>query len=146
MAVSFKVVDNRTSISKKIKQLQDELVDYRTFFLQGMATEVIFASPVDTGTYITNHTISNNTPGGSASSVGKPKGQDYGTYAQIGLDKLFSDIDALGDNNLTSVRLTNISEHAGYVEYELGYAPYTTTRNKANVISAEAAAKAKGSA
>lgn len=143
MPVSFKVVDNRTSISRKIKELEDQITNYRTYFLQGMAEQVVLESPVDTGTYITSHTISSSIPGGMTSSVGKPKNQDWGTYAQIGLDKLFADIDALPDKTLTSIRMSNTAEHAGYVEYELGYAPYTTVRNMANVISAQAAAKAK---
>ena len=143
MPVSFKVVDNRTNISKKIKKLQDELEDYKIYFLQGMATEIILASPVYTGTYITSHRITSTIPGGYTSSYGKSGPQDYGTYAQIGLDQLFDDIDALAGTDLTSIRMTNISEHASLVEYELGHAPYTTTRNRANVISKDAAARAK---
>lgn len=143
MPVSFKVVDGRTSIAEKILQVEQKVKNYRKFFLQGMAEQVILESPVDTGTYITSHSISSNTPGGMTSSVGKPKNQDWGTYAQIGLDKLFADIDALPDKTLTSIRMSNTAEHAGYVEHELGYAPYTTVRNMANVISAQAAAKAK---
>ena len=143
MTVSFKVIDNRTSISGKIKDMERQLENYKVFFLQGMAEEIILASPVDTGTYITSHTISSSIPGGFTSSLGKPKNQDFSTYAQIGLNGLFSDIEAVRDLDLTAIRISNVSGHAHVVEYELGYAPYTMARDKASIISQTAAIKAK---
>lgn len=144
MTVSFKVVDNRSSISSKIKELSQSLDNYKEYFLQGMADEIILTSPVDTGTYITSHTLSNGTQGGFTSSFGKPKGRSFTEYAQKGLDALYGDISAIGDD-WTSARFSNIALHASDVEYEHGYAVYTTARNKANLISKQAAERARAS-
>ena len=144
MAVSFKVIDNRTSFSKKIKELEQKLDSFRTYFLEEMATEIIFLSPVDTGTYITSHVVSTNIPGNFTSSFGKPRNQDYTTFANEGLSNLYEDIAALPDDaNLNLVRFTNTSIHASDVEYLHGYSTYTIARSRANVIAANAAAKAE---
>ena len=121
MAVSFKVIDNRSNISRKIKELQDQLGNYKTYFLQGMANSLIANSPVDTGNYV----------------------QDYNTQYQLGLDRLSADITALADNDLNNVVFTNVAVYAYDVEYTYGHAPFTITRNLASTISSDAAARAK---
>jgi hypothetical protein len=145
--VRFKILDNRTSIAQKIKEQERQLNNYRDFFLEGAATEVILESPVDTGTYITSHEIkAGRGSSGSSSSKGKPRNQPYEPYANEGLSSLFADIEALPEASaLSMVSISNYSEHARDVEYTHGYAPYTTLRDKANVIAARAAERAKAS-
>lgn len=144
MPVSFKVVDNRTNVSKKIEELNNKLENYGKYFLEGMATQIVLTSPVDTGTYMEAHELGMGTSGGYSSSYGKPKNQDYNAYAQSTLDRLIAAIDSLGEN-WTNARFSNNALHASDVEYEHGYAVYTMARNKAPLIAQEAAQRAKGS-
>ena len=143
MAVSFKVIDNRSNISRKIKELQDQLGNYKTYFLQGMANSLIANSPVDTGNYVTSFRVGNSRSTEVTDSIGKPKNQDYNTQYQLGLDRLSADITALADNDLNNVVFTNVAVYAYDVEYTYGDAPFTITRNLASNISKDAAARAK---
>ena len=144
MPVSFKVVDNRTNVSKKIEQLNNQLENYGKYFLEGMATEIVLNSPVDTGTYMEAHSLGTTTANGFSSSYGKPKNQDYNAFAQPALDRLLASISSLGEN-WTNARFSNNALHASDVEYEHGYAVYTIARNKAPIIAQEASQRAKGS-
>ena len=142
MPVSFKVVDNRTNISKKIQELNNQLENYGKFFLEGMANEIVLASPVDTGTYMESHSLGQTTPTGFNSSFGKPKKQPYDTYAQATLNRLYASIESLG-GDWTTAKFSNIALHANEVEYEHGYGVYTMARDKAPLIAQEAAQRAK---
>ena len=105
--------------------------------LNGFANEVILHSmdTVDTGTYVTSHVISSAPLNESNSSKGKPRGQDPSAKSQEGLNNLVSDITSLGDlKTLNRAFLQNVSYHAMLVEYEHGYAVYTKTRSRRNVI------------
>lgn len=142
--VRFKVVDNRTKVAQKIHELSEQVDRFAKFYLEGLATEVIFASPVDTGTYITSHHITKTYPAGETSSNGKPRQQAWEPFAQEGLDNLFAEIAALGPlDSVSSVYIANNAVHANAVEYTHGYAPYGTARANAAAISAEALAKAR---
>ena len=143
MAVSFKVIDNRSNISRKIKELQDQLGNYKTYFLQGMANSLITNSPVDTGNYVQSFRVGNSRASGFTDSIGKLRDRNYSIEMQEGLDQLSADITALGDNNLNNVVFTNIAVYAYDVEYTYGHAPFTITRNLASTISSDAAARAK---
>ena len=143
MAVSFKVIDNRSNISRKIKELQDQLGNYKTYFLQGMANSLITNSPVDTGNYVQSFRVGNSRASGFTDSIGKPRGRNYSIEMQEGLDQLSADITALSDNNLNNVVFTNVAVYAYDVEYTYGHAPFTITRNLASTISSDAAARAK---
>ena len=144
MPVSFKVVDNRTSISKKIAELNQQLDSYGKFFLADMASQIVLTSPVDTGTYMESHNLGSSSVGGSESSFGKPRNQDYNNYAQPTLDRLTASIEGLGDN-WTNAVFSNNALHADKVEYEHGYGVYTMARNLAPEISKRAAERAKNS-
>jgi hypothetical protein len=150
MAVSFKVIDNRTSISKKIKELEQKLDNFRRYFLEAMAHDLITLSPADTGNYIQSHRIAYGTVGGTTTSIGKKryKGAAKGMFAPAAEAQLLSDIAALPtDGAMTSIKFTNIAEYADKVEYTgwqyTGpYKTYTITRNRANIHVESAAAKA----
>tara|TARA_R110000850_G_scaffold99506_3_gene206158 strand:+ start:640 stop:1098 length:459 start_codon:yes stop_codon:yes gene_type:complete len=150
MPVSFKVIDNRTSISKKIKDMERQLENYKVFFLQDMAEYIVSLSPVDTGTYIMSHNLASNTVGGVTKSDGKPRNQPYQPFVDAALSKLFSQIAGLSDSELSSLKFTNTAFHANKVEYESNLlkdpskgAVYTSARREANNISSRAAIKAK---
>jgi hypothetical protein len=143
MSVAFKVIDNRTSFSSKIKDLEQKLDNYRTFFLQGTADVLIMNSPVITGNYANSFTVGTSRASGSTSSFGKEKDYDYGTHLQTGIDSLYADIARLPDAGLTSIVFTNKAEYAYDVEYTLGHAPFTKARNLASQISDKAAARAR---
>jgi hypothetical protein len=143
MAVSFKVIDNRSNVSRKIKELQDQLVNYKTYFLQGMANSLIANSPVDTGNYVTSFRVGNSRSTEVTDSIGKPRGENYNEQYELGINKLSADITALADNDLNNVVFTNVAVYAYDVEYTYGDAPFTITRNLAPTISSDAAARAK---
>lgn len=142
--VRFKVVDNRTKVSEEIKRLEEQLDKFTKYYLEGLATEVVLESPVDTGTYITSHHITQTAPSGQTSSHGKPRQQDWETFAQQALNNLFAEIEAFGPlDKVTTYYIANNASHANFVEYEHGYAPYSKARASAGKISSEAAAKAR---
>lgn len=143
MAVSFKVIDNRSNISRKIKELQEQLGNYKTYFLQGMANSLIANSPVDTGNYVTSFRVGNSRSTEVTDSIGKPRGKNYNKQYELGINKLSADITALADNDLNNVVFTNVAVYAYDVEYTYGHAPFTITRNLASTISSDAAARAK---
>ena len=58
--IKFKLVDNRTRVSKKIKELQEKLEEFPKEFMRITADIVIENSPVDTGTYMDAHDVSRN--------------------------------------------------------------------------------------
>ena len=55
--IKFKLIDNRTRVSKKIAQLQEKLEQFPKEFMKITADIVIKNSPVDTGTYMDAHQI-----------------------------------------------------------------------------------------
>lgn len=141
--VQFKVVDDRTSLANKLKKLEDLVEDFGEEYLRGMANSVVLDSPVDTGTYMESHRIGNAPASGITSSKGKPKDQPFGAIAQSELNRLYADIEALKDKDLSTVYFSNIAEHATEVEYQHGYEVYSRARSKSPQIAKEAAAKAK---
>ena len=129
--IKFKLVDNRTRVARKIKELQDQLEELPKVFMKKTADEIVFNSPVDTGTYMDAHNI--GIVGSLTISNGKPRNQPWQPYAQTAIERLYAQIDGL-DFNTTKHYISNNSAHAWKVEYELQYAPYTITRAKAQAL------------
>ena len=129
--VRFKIVDNRLAVSKKIKELQERLGRLPKEYLKEFANEVVLNSPVDTGTYMDAHNV--GVEGPVVSSHGKPRNQPYEPHANDALARLYAQIDALPDEQ-TKYYISNNSVHAFRVEYEYGYAPYTTARARAQEL------------
>lgn len=126
----------------KFRKMENAIEGYYQFYLQGMANQLILFSPVDTGTYITNHNLGTGSSGGSISSKGKPRNQPWSTFADQGLGRLAADISAMASQP-ASVTFSNSAEHAFEVEYDHGYAPYTKTAREHGNIAARAAAQAE---
>lgn len=139
--IKFKLTDRRTNVSKRIDALKEQLEELPKEFMRRTVDEIVAYSPVDTGTYMDAHNI--GTTRGASSSFGKPQNQDYQPYADAATERLYAQIEALGPE-VTRHYISNNSLHAWKVEYEHGWAPYTSARSRAKVILDEAIAKVMG--
>lgn len=118
-----------------IQKIEKDLQDVRDEFLTNMAEDIVSSSKptVDTGAYITSHSIRTTRGGGrSRSSHNKPKGQSPEAKAAEALDQLMGDIAALPADQ-QQVFLSNNAPHANIVEYTHGYAVYEGVRNRAGI-------------
>ena len=141
--IKFKLIDNRTSVSKRIKELEQKLEEFPKEFMRITADVIIKNSPVDTGTYMDAHQI--GTSESITTSHGKPHNQSYGDFASEARDRLYSQINGLNVDG-SNWFITNNSAHAIRVEYTgwdnvPAYSPYTIARGYAPVALEEAKAK-----
>jgi hypothetical protein len=124
------------SFASLLKNVEQRLDEVRDEFLRNVAEDLVNSSPVDTGTYVKNHSITTSSgSGGSQSSHGKEK--DTGAARGVALDKLEGQIAAL-PAEATKVYIANRSPHANQVEYggwarTPPYAVYTGVRARANI-------------
>ena len=129
-----------------IQKIEDDLHKVRNEFLLNMAEDIVTSSKptVDTGAYITSHSIRTTRGAGrSRSSHGKPTGQDPEAKAAEAMGQLMDDIASLPDDQ-TQVYLTNNSPHANIVEYSHGYAVYEGVRSRAKYHLEKAINEVKG--
>ena len=147
--IKFKLVDNRTRVSKKIKELQERLEQFPKEFMRITADIIIENSPVDTGTYMDAHQI--GTKESITTSHGKPHNQPHSNFADAARDRLYSQINGLSVDG-SNWYITNNSAHNIRVEYtgwfdkdgnktQSEYAPYTIARGYAPVALEEAKAR-----
>lgn len=137
------------SLTAIVKKIEGQLDDVKILFLQKVAQTLVSYSPVDTGAYITSHTITGRSGNGrSRTSHGKPKRQSFGLKASESLSQLMSDIGTLSKDE-TKTYISNRSPHNKIVEYgganwrRGGYNTYTRTRAVAPMLLAEAIQEAK---
>ena len=133
-------------LTSLINKIENRLHEVRDQFLINMAEDIVATSipTVDTGAYITSHSIRTTRGAGrSRSSHGKPTGQDPNAKAAEALGQLMEDISSLPEDQ-TQVFLTNNSPHANIVEYVHGYAVYESVRNRAKIHLQDAIAEVKG--
>lgn len=122
------------SFKSMLKKVEGDLDLIRDEFLLNIAEDLVQSSPVDTGTYVKNHSITTSSgSGGRQSSHGKDP--DDGSARDVALDKLNGQIAALPADT-TTVYIANRSPHAAKVEYggwaRTGpYAVYTGVRTRA---------------
>ena len=141
--IKFKLIDNRTSVSKRIKELEQKLEEFPKEFMRITADVIIKNSPVDTGTYMDAHQI--GTSESITTSHGKPHNQPYSNFADAARDRLYSQINGLSVDG-SDWFITNNSAHAIRVEYtgwnsKPAYSPYTIARGYAPIALEEAKAK-----
>ena len=141
--IRFKLVDNRTRVSKKIKELQEKLEEFPKQFMRITADIIIGNSPVDTGTYMDAHQI--GTSESITTSHGKPHNQPYNNFADAARDRLYSQINGLSVDG-SNWFITNNSAHNIKVEYtgwdsKPAYSPYTIARGYAPIALEEAKAR-----
>ena len=141
--IKFKLIDNRTSVSKRIKELEQKLEEFPKEFMRITADVIIKNSPVDTGTYMDAHQI--GTSESITTSHGKPHNQPYGNFADAARDRLYSQINGLNVDG-SDWFITNNSAHNMRVEYtgwnsKPAYSPYTIARGYAPIALEEAKAR-----
>lgn len=135
------------SFSSLLKKVEKDLDLVRDEFLRNVAEDLVNSSPVDTGTYVRNHSITTSSgAGGRSSSHGKPP--DDGSARTDALAKLDGQISGL-PSDATQVYISNRSPHANRVEYggwakTSPYAVYTTVRARAGLHLQNAINKVKG--
>jgi len=121
------------SLTQLIRGIERDLVEVRTLFLKNVASEIVDESPVDTGTYVMGHNVSAKSSAGQFTGqsvyIG-PRGADKASMQNAARTKMFSEIDALPDNQ-TVVNISNAVGHAQIVEYK--HKPvYSIARNNAS--------------
>ena len=141
--IKFKIIDNRTKVSKRIKELEQKLEEFPKEFMKITADVIIKNSPVDTGTYMDAHQI--GTSESITTSHGKPHNQPYSNFAEAARDRLYSQINGLNVDG-SDWFITNNSAHATRVEYtgwnsKPAYSPYTMARGYAPIALEEAKAR-----
>ena len=141
--IKFKLIDNRTRVSKRIKELEQKLEEFPKEFMRITADVIIKNSPVDTGTYMDAHQI--GTSESITTSHGKPHNQSYGDFASEARDRLYSQINGLSVDG-SNWFITNNSAHNVRVEYTgwdnvPAYSPYTIARGYAPIALEEAKAR-----
>ena len=141
--IKFKIIDNRTKVSKRIKELEQKLEEFPKEFMKITADVIIKNSPVDTGTYMDAHQI--GTSESITTSHGKPHNQPYSNFADAARDRLYSQINGLSVDGADWF-ITNNSAHNIRVEYtgwnsKPAYSPYTIARGYAPIALEEAKAR-----
>lgn len=121
---------NEKSWTTKVKALLDEVEEESKDTLKDIASYIIRKSPVQTGAYITSHSVSYSNGGvtRSRSSNNKPKIEVEEGQA-IAQQQMFSDIENLDfiANAGTSIKFTNRAPHAQIVEDK--YQVYGSTKD-----------------
>lgn len=134
------------SFASLIKKIEQDLDQVRDEFLRNIAEDLVASSPVDTGTYVSNHSITTSSgSGGKKNSHGKSP--DTGTARGEALDKLNAQIAALPTGE-TTIYIANRSPYANRVEYSgwgktAPYQVFTSVRNRANIHLQDAVNKVK---
>lgn len=119
------------SLKQKMRLVEQQAEDLIRNKLRAIATTAVQYSPVDTGAYVTSHSLQagSNIYGRGYSSSGKPRGQDERAMKAEAMENLMGDIAKLDLKDMTKVTLRNDSPHAQAVEYKHGYAVYAKVRN-----------------
>lgn len=135
------------SLTSIVKRIEGQLDNVKTIFLQKIATTLVSFSPVDTGAYVTSHSITDRSGNGrSRTSHGKSKRQDKTAKGVEALTQLMGDIAALSKNE-TKTYIANRSPHSKYVENGSptidARLVYTQTRLMAPTLLAAAIQEAK---
>jgi hypothetical protein len=103
------------SLTSLIKSVQEDLDAVRDEFLKNIAQDLVTSSPIDTGNYVSNHSITTSAgAGGRKNSHGRPK--DNGSAATESLSKLEGQIANL-PADATTVYISNRTPYANQVEY-----------------------------
>lgn len=125
------------SLNAILKQIENDLDQVRDVFLTRMAEDLVSFSPVDTGAYVTSHSITTGSGSGRMrKSDGKPTGMAEAPMKAQALDQLLSDIAGLPQST-TKVYMNNRSPHNKAVEFggfnwkRDGYYVYQKTRARA---------------
>jgi hypothetical protein len=132
-----KVIINR-SLDGKFQKITEDLEEYGQIYANKVATQLVLASPVDTGTFMDNFFAGSSGTAGTTSSRGKPRNQPWN--GQEAINRMSSGISALKGS--TVMNFGNSADHAFEVEYDHGYAPFGKVANMHGQLMREAWAEA----
>jgi hypothetical protein len=141
-------------ISRKLEQviklIENDLTNVRNDFLSSMGNALIDISPVDTGAYISSHSIVQTKGAGRArTSRNKPTGINPAAAAESARANIASDIASLPEDT-TTVFMNNGSPHAQAVEHggggwkRPGYQVYTRVKREARSYLQQAVMRNRG--
>jgi len=122
------------NLSSIIRQIETDLQTVRDQFLINVAEDLVTSSKsfVDTGAYITSHSITTTRGAGrSRTSHNKPTGQDANAKAEESFSQLMGDIASLSPEQ-EIVYIANNAPHANLVEYKHVHNVYTSVRSRAS--------------
>lgn len=134
--IKVKLLDNRFSVYKKMKLLEEKLENLPKAYLKELVQEVVLQSPVDTGTYMDHHNV--GAVGEPVNSHGKPRNQPWQPHADKAVDRLFAQIDMLSGQT-SQYYISNSAVYAEKVELE--HLPYTLAKAKAQGLLEQAKGK-----
>lgn len=153
---SIKVIDNRSSLFRKLKELGENLEELHTQIIIKTAVSLASVSPVDTGAYMDSFNVTEGrSRAGGVSSKGKPRNQAKDAY----MTKAISRMSAQARTTKAGLAvISNNAPHAGkrvadgdsegnsFGGVEGKYHPFAITRaRRATIIAdAKAAAFSKG--
>lgn len=136
-----------TSFTQQLNKVKENLDKVAPIFLTKMATEIVRLSPVDSGAYVTSHTLSVNSRGLGGQFSGTlrrqgPRAQDPQAEKANGLSSLLAQIASLPKDTPVVV-MNNTVPHAYKVEYAgwgstPPYLVYQTAKSKASSFLQEA--------
>jgi hypothetical protein len=121
----------RASLRQVLKSVENRVDQTVKVFLEDFSKKATDISPVDTGAYVTSHSIRTTRGAGrSRSSKDRPKGQDVGAKQAESLKQLKDDI-AILPKNPEKIFFTNQAPHARAVENNPKYGTFAILRNVA---------------
>lgn len=132
-------VQTNRGLDGKFRKLSDLVEGFGEIYGQKVAEQLVLYSPVDTGAYMESFNVGPSAFG--SSSTGRPRRRHWQTYANQAIAKLSQGVSALKGS--TTITFTNGAPHAWEVEYEHGYAPFSSTAREHSRLAAEAEAEAR---
>lgn len=136
LRVQYRLIDRRKPAMRVFEDaVLPRIREARDNFFKMIVSEIVQLSPVDSGTYMDGHNISEGRQGGATeSSHRKPRRQPWAVHAEQAIARLYAQIESLPDS-ITDVRVHNDAVHARFVEYGGasgggGYAPYQSALNR----------------
>ena len=137
----------QVAVGQLIRTIEQSLDDVRTEFLKNVAEDLVARSPVDTGAYITSHSITTSSgTGRSRDSHNKPQGQPKEVKQAEALGQLYDDIAAIPAGQ-ELVYIANRSPDANAIENgwssKEGYFVYKAVRSRAGAHLTNAIGKVR---
>lgn len=132
LKTQFRVIDRRVRGDRILSEVDDAVGSLHRRAARFMAERVVAYSPVDTGTYMDSHHVTQGRAGGAPTETShrKPRGQPREPHESEALTRMYDEIDALP--NARETRVSNNAQHARIVEYgrgnSFGYLVYRRAR------------------
>lgn len=137
MAIQATIKFDKAALDQKMLLLEQTVESKIKDRLIDMAQFIVTRSPVDTGAYVTSHSLkTNRSRGRGKTSRNKPRAANPQAKREEGLQNLLDDINKVDLMNTTKIIFRNDSPHAQAVENggpgwkTPGYKVYTQLRNR----------------